>query len=34
MRTHRILSVEFAGPVAAIAKVNCSIAPRHFADPL
>ena len=31
-RTDRILSIEFAGPVTAIAKVNCSIAPRHFTD--
>lgn len=31
-RTDRILSIEFAGPVTAIAKVNCSIAPKHFTD--
>lgn len=28
----RILSIEFAGPVTALAKVECAILPRHFTD--
>jgi hypothetical protein len=31
-RTDRILSIEFAGPVTAIAKLACSIPPKHFMD--
>lgn len=31
-RTDRILSIEFAGPVTAIAKVECSIPPKAFTD--
>ena len=31
-RTDRILSIEFAGPVTAFARVECSIAPKHFTD--
>jgi hypothetical protein len=32
VRTDRILSIEFAGPVTALARVECSIAPKHFTD--
>ena len=31
-RLDRILSIEFAGPVTALARVECAIAPRHFTD--
>jgi hypothetical protein len=31
-RTDAILSIEFAGPTTALAKVRCSICPRHFLD--
>lgn len=31
-RTDRILSIEFAGPVTALAKVQCSIPPKQFID--
>ena len=31
-RTDRVLAIEFAGGVTAFAKVQCSIAPRHFTD--
>ena len=31
-RTDRILAIEFAGPVTAFARVECSIAPKHFTD--
>jgi hypothetical protein len=31
-RTDRILSIEFAGPVTAFAKLECSIAPKFFTD--
>jgi hypothetical protein len=31
-RTDRILSIEPVGPVTALAKVQCSIQPRHFTD--
>lgn len=31
-RTDRIVSIEFAGPVTAMARVQCSILPRHFID--
>jgi Putative lumazine-binding len=31
-RTDRVLSIERVGPVTALAKVQCSIAPRHFTD--
>jgi hypothetical protein len=31
-RTDRVLSIEFAGPVTALARVECSIGPKHFSD--
>jgi len=31
-RKDRILSIEFEGPVTALAKVECAIAPRNFTD--
>jgi hypothetical protein len=31
-RTDRILSIELVGPVTALAKVECSILPKHFTD--
>jgi hypothetical protein len=31
-RSDRILSIEFAGPVTAFARVECSIAPKRFTD--
>lgn len=31
-RTDRIVSIEFAGPVTAFARVECSIAPKQFTD--
>ena len=31
-RTDRIVSIEFAGPVTAFAKLQCSIPPKHFTD--
>jgi 4-oxalocrotonate tautomerase len=31
-RTDRVLSIDFAGPVTAVARVECSIAPKHFTD--
>jgi Putative lumazine-binding len=31
-RTDRIVSIEFAGPVTALARVECSILPKHFVD--
>jgi hypothetical protein len=31
-RTDRILTIEFAGPVTAIARVECSIQPKFFTD--
>ncbi len=31
-RTDAIESVEFAGPVTALARVRCSIGPKHFTD--
>lgn len=31
-RTDRIIAIEFAGPVAALAKVECSIHPKYFTD--
>ena len=31
-RTDRIISIEFAGPVTAFARVECSIEPKHFTD--
>jgi hypothetical protein len=31
-RTDRIVSIEFAGPVTAMARVQCSILPKHFID--
>lgn len=32
MRTDRIASIEFAGPVTALARVHCSIGPKRFTD--
>ena len=29
-RTDRILAIEFVGPVTALARVECSILPKHF----
>lgn len=31
-RTDRVLSIELVGPVTALAKLQCSIAPKHFID--
>lgn len=31
-RTDRVLSIEFAGPVTAFARVECAIPPRYFID--
>lgn len=31
-RTDRIVSIDFAGPETAVAKVECSIHPRYFTD--
>ena len=31
-RTDRIVSIEFAGPVTAVARVECSILPKRFTD--
>jgi hypothetical protein len=31
-RTDEILSIELAGPVTALAKLKCSIRPKHFVD--
>ncbi len=31
-RTDRILSIAFAGPVTAFARLECSIPPKHFTD--
>jgi len=31
-RNDRILSIEFAGPVTALARVECSIGPKFFTD--
>lgn len=30
--TDEIVSIEFVGPVTALAKLRCSIEPRHFVD--
>ena len=32
VRRDRILSIEFAGPVTAFARVECAVAPRFFTD--
>lgn len=32
MRTDEIVSIELAGPVTALAKLKCSIGPKHFID--
>jgi hypothetical protein len=32
LRTDRVVSIEFAGPVTALARVECSILPKHFID--
>jgi hypothetical protein len=31
-RADRILSIEFVGPVTALAKLECAIRPKHFID--
>lgn len=31
-RTDRIIAIEFAGPVTALARVECSILPKRFTD--
>jgi hypothetical protein len=31
-RTDRIIGIEFAGPVTALARVECSILPKRFVD--
>lgn len=31
-RNDRIVSIEFAGPVTAFARVECSIGPKYFTD--
>lgn len=31
-RSDRILSIEFAGPVTALARVECALLPKHFTD--
>jgi hypothetical protein len=31
-RSDRILAIEFAGPVTALARVACAIRPKHFTD--
>ena len=31
-RTDRILGIEFIGPVTALARVQCSVLPKHFTD--
>ena len=31
-RTDNVLSIGFAGPVTALARVECSIGPKHFTD--
>ncbi|MBP0581622.1 nuclear transport factor 2 family protein [Labrys sp. LIt4] len=31
-RADRIISIEFAGPVTAFARVECAIGPKHFTD--
>jgi hypothetical protein len=31
-RADRIVAIEFAGPVTAFAKVECTIPPKHFTD--
>lgn len=31
-RSDRIISIDFAGPVTAVAKVNCAIGPKAFTD--
>jgi Putative lumazine-binding len=32
VRTDRVLSIEFVGTATAIAKLQCSIRPKHFVD--
>lgn len=31
-RTDEVVSIEFVGPVTALAKLRCSIQPKHFVD--
>ena len=32
LRSDRIVSIEFAGPVTAFVRAECSIGPKHFTD--
>jgi hypothetical protein len=32
LRTDSVVSIDFAGPVTALARVECSIGPKHFTD--
>ena len=32
VRADRVISIEFAGPVTALARVECAIAPKRFTD--
>jgi len=32
VRTDRVIAIEFVGPVTALARVQCSILPKHFTD--
>jgi hypothetical protein len=32
LRTDRVVSIDLVGPVTAIARVECSIGPKHFTD--
>lgn len=32
LRTDEIVSIEFVGPVTALARLRCSIQPKHFVD--
>jgi 4-oxalocrotonate tautomerase len=31
-RTDRIVAIDFSGPDSAVAKVECSVPPKHFVD--
>jgi Putative lumazine-binding len=31
-RSDRIVSIDFAGPVTALARVECAISPKHYID--
>ena len=32
LRSDRVISVEFAGPVTALVRAECAIGPKHFSD--